>query len=405
MECDGESVKRILEDLAGFGGAPAFEHPLRVGAPNIGDRERFSARLDAAFARGWLSNDGPLAKEFERRVAQTAGTRYAVATCNATAALQLAIRAADLTGEIIVPSLTFAATAHVVSWLGLTPVFCDVDPLTGQIDPDHARTLIGPRTSAILAVHLWGRTAPAERLETIARRHGLALFFDASHAFACTRGGRPVGGFGDAEIFSFHSTKFVNAFEGGALVTNDESLARRVQSIRNFGITAEDEVSHVGINAKMNEASAAMGLTSLDSIDRFVARNLDNHRRYRAGLAGVPGIRLIPFDEGERHNYQYVVIEVDPRRAGISRDTLRHLLHQENVLARRYFHPGCHRMAPYTDRPPLPATEHLSERVLALPTGMSVTRAQVAKICEIIRVVVVNSQAIAERVPMEVGAR
>lgn len=399
-------MKRILEDLAGFGGAPAFERPLKVGAPNIGDRRRFSARLDAAFDRGWLSNGGPLVEEFERRVARTAGTSYAVATCNATTALQLVLRAAGLTGEVIVPSLTFAATAHAVSWLGLTPVFCDVDPESGQIAPDHVESLIGPRTSGILAVHLWGRAAPAERLEAIARRHGLALFFDASHAFACTAaGGRPVGSLGDAEVFSFHSTKFVNAFEGGAITTRDDALAHRLDALRNFGLTGENDVSWVGINAKMSEASGAMGLTSLDSVGEFVARNVANYRHYQAWLADVDGIRLIPFDERERNNYQYVIVEVDEERAGVGRDTLRHLLHQENVLAQRYFTPGCHQMAPYRGTAGLPGTEHLSARVLALPTGMGVTQEQVAEICQIIRLVMVNSQTISAREPVEAGVR
>lgn len=390
-------MKRKLEDLAVFGGAPAFATQLRVGAPNVGDRSRFYARLDAAFDRGWLSNGGPLVQEFERRVAEIAGTKHAIATCNATTALQLTMRAAGLTGEVIVPSLTFAATAHAVAWLGLTPVFCDVDPVTGQIDPGHAESLVGPRTSGILAVHLWGRTAPVERLKVLAHRYGLALMFDASHAFGCTRDGRPVGGGGLAEIFSFHSTKFVNAFEGGAIVTDDDGLAERAACMRNFGITGEDEVDYVGINAKMSEAAGAMGLTSLDGMARFVARNLANHRFYQDGLAGVRGLRLLPFDERERNNYQYVILEVDERQAGIDRDSLLGILHQENVLARRYFHPACHEMTPYRHSAALAGAERLSSRVLALPTGMGVGEREIAQICQIIRVIVDNSGAIARR--------
>jgi len=371
----------LTEDLTV---GPAFAVPLRVGTPNIGDRNAFWARLDAAFDRGWLSNGGPLMEEFEQRVALIAGTSHAVATSNATAALQLAIRAAGLTGEVIVPSLTFAATAHAVSWLGLDPVFCDVDPVTGQIDPDHAESLVTPATSGIMAVHLWGRTAPVAALEDLAARRGLALFFDSSHAFACTHAGRPVGTGGAGEVFSFHATKFVNAFEGGALVTDDDALAARVRSMLNFGLVDEDEVAYVGINAKMSEASAAMGLTSLDSLETFVVRNEANHRAYVAGLAGTPGLRLIPFDEQERNNFQYVILQVLPE-AALDRDGLLAVLKRENVLARRYFRPGCHEMAPYRGSTRLPHAEALTATVLALPTGMQVGEAGIAQICRIIR--------------------
>ncbi|UNO40771.1 aminotransferase class I/II-fold pyridoxal phosphate-dependent enzyme [Streptomyces sp. MST-110588] len=377
-----------MKPTTGTGRPPAFATPLRVGTPNIGDRERFWARLNGALDRGWLSNGGPLMREFEQRIAEQSGTRHAVATCNATAALQLALRAAGLTGEVIVPALTFAATAHAVAWIGLTPVFCDVDPDTGQLDPAHAESLIGPATSGILAVHLWGRTAPVEQLEKLAAAHGLALFFDASHAYACTHAGQPVGRAGNGEIFSFHSTKFVNAFEGGALVTDDDALAERALRMRNFGIAGEDLVEDVGINAKMSEAAAAMGLTSLDSLDRFVARNLANLRAYERGLAGVPGLRLLPFPEGERHNYQYVILEVDETVAGTGRDELLAVLRSENVLARKYFHPACHQMTPYRGPARLPHAERLAARVLALPTGTQVGEAGISEICRIVRAAV-----------------
>jgi dTDP-4-amino-4,6-dideoxyglucose len=368
----------------GLAASPAFAVPLRVGTPNIGDRHAFWVRMNAAFDRGRLTNGGPLMEEFEQRVALIAGTRHAVATSNATTALQLAIRAAGLTGEVIVPSLTFAATAHAVSWLGLDPVFCDVDPATGQIDPGHAESLVTSATSGIMAVHLWGRTAPVAALEDLAARRRLALLFDSAHAFACTHAGRPVGTGGAGEVFSFHSTKFVNAFEGGALVTDDDALAARVRSMRNFGLVGEDEVAYVGINGKMSEPSAAMGLTSLDSLDTFVARNEANYRAYVAGLDGTPGVRLIPFDEQERNNFQYVVLQVLPE-ASRDRDGLLAVLERENVIARRYFRPGCHEMAPYRRSIRLPHSETLAATVLALPTGMQVREPGVAQVCRIIR--------------------
>lgn len=381
-------MKHVLEDLAAFGGTPAFRTPLSVGRPNIGDRDALFARLGGALDRSWLSNGGPLAEEFERRVAEVAGTRFCVATCNATAGLQLALRAAGVTGEVIVPSLTFAATAHAVSWIGLTPVFCDVDPATGAIDPAHAASLVGPATGAILAVHVWGRAAPVRELEELAGRRGLALFFDAAHAFGCTAHGRPVGGSGNGEVFSFHSTKFVNSFEGGALVTDDAGLARRARRMRNFGIADGDRVAHLGLNAKLSEAAAAMGLTSLDSMPRFIEHNYLNYVSYRTGLAGLPGIEVLGFDEGERNNYQYVIVTVDEREAGLDRDALLRILAAENVHGRAYFSPGCHQMSPYDTGSRLPHTERLASRVLALPTGIAVTPRDAALVAGIIRVAV-----------------
>ena len=381
-------MKNVLEDLAAFGGTAAFSTPHSVGRPNIGNREALFQRLNAALDRAWLSNGGPLAEEFERRIAEIAGTRFCVATCNATAGLQLALRAAGVTGEVIVPSMTFAATAHAVSWIGLTPVFCDVDPVTGAIDPTHAASLIGPETSAILAVHVWGRAAPVRELEDLAQRHGLALFFDAAHAFGCTAGGRPVGGGGDGEVFSFHSTKFVNSFEGGALVTDNPELATRARRMRNFGIAEADQVEYVGLNAKLNEAAAAMGLTSLDSMDRFVAQNRANYLAYRDGLAGLPGIAVLGFDERERNNYQYVIVTVDERAAGLDRDALLGILAAENVYGRAYFSPGCHQMRPYDSGDRLPHTERLASRVLALPTGIAVLPQDAALIAGVIRLAV-----------------
>ncbi|MCO1580364.1 aminotransferase class I/II-fold pyridoxal phosphate-dependent enzyme [Crossiella sp. SN42] len=394
-------MKAVVGELARFGGTPEFRTPLRLGRPNIGDRARFFARLGGALDRGWLSNGGPLVAEFEDRVARITGARHCVATCNATLALQLAIRAAGWRGEVIVPALTFAATAHAVAWLGLTPVFCDVDPVTGGLDPGHAATLIGPRTSGILGVHLWGRGHRLDELTELAHRHGIGLLFDAAHAFACSWRGRPIGSFGAAEVFSFHSTKFVHAFEGGALVTDDDALAERARSLRNFGLTGPDEVAQVGVNAKMSEASAAMGLTSVDSLEEFRAHNAHNHARYTAGLAAAPGIRLLAFDPAEDNNFQYVVAEVDETVTGLGRDTLHEVLLAENVLARRYFHPGCHLMAPYRDGTRLPHTEALAARSLALPTGTAVGAEQIDRLCRLLRFAARNGRAIQDRIGAE----
>jgi len=248
-------------------------------------------------------------------------------------------------------------------------------------------------------VHVFGRPCQIDRLSELAERHGLSLILDAAQAVGCTYRGSPIGGFGVAEVFSFHATKYLNSFEGGAIVTNDDELAERARAMRNLGMNDEREQVVGGINGRMTEASAAMGLTSLEAMSTIISTNRRNHRLYRSGLAGIGGVRLREMAPGEQANYQYVVIEVDGGVAGADRDTVLHALAEQNVLARPYFHPACHQIPPYADNPavytplPLPRTEALSDRVLSLPTGMAIGAAEISAICEIIRAVCAGGQA------------
>jgi len=369
-----------------FGGEPAFAAPRHVGAPNLGDRDAFLARIGEALDRRWLTNRGPLVEEFETRVAARLGVEYCVAMCNGTTALEIAVRALGLSGEVILPSFTFVATAHALQWQRITPVFCDIEPDGYNLDPARVEAHITPRTTGIVGVHLFGRPAQVDALRRVADRHGLALLYDAAHAFGCSRGGATIGRFGDCEVLSFHATKFVNACEGGAVVTDDADLAHRVRLMQNFGFEGLDRVTHVGVNGKMSEVCAAMGLTSLDGEAAMVAVNRRRHDAYHEGLREVPGLALMGYDPSERNNWQYAVVEVDRRAAGLSRDQLVELLRAENVLARRYFHPGCHRMEPYRSLYPhaghlLPRTEQVCGRVMALPTGGAASADDVARIC------------------------
>ncbi len=389
--------KARAEDFAIFGGNPAFEELLYVGRPNLGNRRLFLQRINAALDRRWLTNNGPFVREFEQRIQNRTGIDHAVAVCNATAGLEILARALDLSGEVIVPAFTFIATAHAFRWLGLTPVFCDVDPFTHTIDPRQVETLITPRTSAIVGVHLWGRPCHVDALESLARRHGLKLIFDAAHAFGSSYRGRMVGGFGDAEVFSFHATKSINALEGGAVVTYNAALASRLRQMRDFGFASDHgDVIDIGTNGKMNEISAAMGLTLLDSMDDIIATNRQVYRRYLYGLAGIPGIRPVIYDECEENTFHYVVVEVDEAQAGLSRDQLLDILRAENVMARRYFHPGCHRAEPYRSDPryagvSMPVTDALSQRVLALPSASAVGIDKADAICKLIRLAIEQS--------------
>jgi dTDP-4-amino-4,6-dideoxygalactose transaminase len=288
--------KARFEDLAITGVAPAFAGPLHVGRPNVGNQERLMSRIQEVIESRWFSNNGPRVQEFEREAARYLGVRHFIAMCNGTIALEIAIRAAGFRGEVIVPSFTFVATAHSLQWQEITPVFCDIDPRSHNIDPAQVERLITPRTTGIVGVHLWGRPCDVEALEEIAQRRGLGLLFDAAHAFGCSRRGTMVGNFGRAEVFSFHATKFLNTFEGGAVATNDDELASRIRLMKNFGFAGYDNVVYPGTNGKMTEMSAVMGLTGLESIDEFVATNRINHHLYSSGLADIPGITVAAYD-------------------------------------------------------------------------------------------------------------
>lgn len=393
-------MKHHLDDLAVFGGPRAFAQPLHVGRPNLGDRGRLLARIDELLDRRWFTNDGPLVQEFESRLAESTGAKHCIAVCNGTAALELAVRAAGLEGEVIMPAFTFVATAHALQWLGLRPVFCDIESETHTIDAERIEELITPRTAALVGVHVWGRPCRINRLQEIADRHGLKLLFDAAHAFGCTWRGRPIGNFGLAEVFSFHATKFVNAFEGGAIATNDDPLAARLRLMRNFGFAGYDQVVSLGINAKMSEVSAAMGLTSLDACEEFIAANRRNHEWYQQQLGGFAGLSVLAYDASERSNYQYVVVEVDAEQSGLTRDELLDVLWAENVLARRYFFPGCHRMEPYASMNGsrrLPVTDLIAGRVLLLPTGATIGRPEIEAICSIIRTALAEAARVRQR--------
>jgi dTDP-4-amino-4,6-dideoxygalactose transaminase len=392
---------RAVPALAIFGAAPAFAEQVHVGRPNIGHRGRFLARLNDILDRRWFTNRGDYVIELERRIARLTGVRNCVLVTNGTIGLELLIRALDLRGEVIVPAFTFVATAHALQWQEITPVFADIDAKTHCLDPRSVEAAITPRTTGIIGVHLWGRPCAIDELTALAARHKLKLLFDAAHAFGCTYGRRMIGSFGEAEVFSFHATKIMHTFEGGAIVTNNDELAEKLRLMQNFGFKGYDNVVYLGINGKMSEVSAAMGLTNLESLEKIVARNRANYRDYAKHLAKLPGVKLFPYDGRNRSNYQYVVALVG-RDASLTRDELVAVLHAENIMARRYFYPGVHRMAPYRSVAPdayrlLPRTEEVCREVLVLPTGPSVTGKQVARICAVIRSALSHAALVRQR--------
>lgn len=385
-----------------LGGAALFAEPCVVNRPVAPERGAFLASIDSILSSRRFTNDGPIVRRFEQQVAERCGVEHVVACANGTLALELLARVHELRGEVIVPAFTFVATAHAFRGNGLTPVFCDVELDSMNMDPASCSAAMSERTSAICAVHLWGRAAPVQALTRIAGEFSARLYFDAAHAFGCSHNGRPIGGFGTAEVFSFHATKILHTMEGGGIATNDEALARELRLVRNFGFSNYDQVDRLGTNAKMHEMSAACGLAVLAGLDDHIELARQAQQRYRDRIEGMDGLRLIDFDPSEQSNFQYVVAEVDENRFGLGRDALTLALRAEGILARRYFHPGVHRMEPYCSesqpRVALPNTEALARRVLLLPGGGAIRGDEVELVVDAIERIHEHRQAVAAHV-------
>ena len=358
--------------------------PIRVGFPNLGDRARLHRLLDEILDRAWLTNHGPFERELEARLCDLIGTRHCIPVANATLGLLVALRALIPDGEVAMPAFTFPAAAHVTRLLGLRPVFCDIEPHHHHLDPRDAACRLTADTAGLVAVHLWGRPCNTDELEDLAADR--PVIYDAAHAFGATHRGRPIGSNGRCEVFSFHATKLVTSFEGGAIATDDDDLAGRLRLMINFGFAGRDQVVASGINAKLSEIHAAMGLVSLDLLPQILAANAANLDQYTVLLAEVPGVRLVT--EPDCGNLSYVVVEIDEQVAGAHRDATMAYMRARGIDTRRYFYPGVHRMEPYrTERPEeaLPVTETVCERVLQLPTGLAMTEEDINYVCRTFR--------------------
>ncbi|WP_341645459.1 DegT/DnrJ/EryC1/StrS family aminotransferase [Thauera sp. SDU_THAU2] len=391
--------KTHLTQFACFGGTPSFAEELPVGQINLPPWDEFEAMFADIFQRGYYTNHGPLVAELETAVARTLGVRHAICITNGTVALAIAALTLRLAGEVIVPAFTFPGTVQALSWAGLKPVFADVDPTTHTLSATTVAARISPHSCAVLGVHLWGHPCDPVGLQALCDDHGLQLFYDAAHAFGCGHAGRPIGGLGRIEAFSFHATKIISGAEGGCLTTDDDEVASRARTIRNFH--QAETFANVGlrINGKMSEAQAAMALLSLRHFDRHRGRNRRIFDVYRQRAATWPDIRLYDFPDGEAHNYQYAVLEISPA-AALTRDELITLLHAENVLARRYFSPGVHRLSPYAeqpDPPALPVTEALCRNVMQIPLGPRVDAEAAHRICDLIELALAEGGSIAPR--------
>jgi len=368
-----------------LGGTPRITGNLPITRPTLPGGAEVASDVAEIIAGGQLTN-GERVAAFEERAAAYLGVEHAVAVSSCSIGLLLVARCLGLEGEVILPSYTFCATAHALLWNGLVPVFVDCRADTWNIDPARAAAAITPRTSAIFAVHVFGNPCALDELTALARRHGLALVVDAAHAFGSRYAGRPVGGWGAAEVFSLSPTKVLVAGEGGLIGTRDPRLAERLRMARNYGHAGDYDCRLCGVNARMTEMNAALGLRCLAALEENLERRLHRVWEYVARLGGLPGVSVQRVRPGDRSTYKDFTIRVDERAFGLDRDDLAQALAAEGIATKKYYHPAVHDQQAYRAfRPPagrLPVTCDLARRALSLPLYSHMPPAEVAAVVE-----------------------
>ncbi|MEM7130475.1 MAG: DegT/DnrJ/EryC1/StrS family aminotransferase [Chloroflexota bacterium] len=372
-----------------LGGKPICQEPMGIVQPNFPDLATIAEPLSAMLNAGQLTNHCRYVPTLEEELTMYLHVPHCVAVSNGTMGLILALAGLQLTGEVILPSFTYSATAHALAWAELEPVFADICPDTFNLDPQAVEAAITPNTSAILAVHVYGHPCDVEGLQRVAERYDLALIFDAAHAFGATYRGRPIGGFGHAEVFSFHATKLFPVGEGGCVTTTDPQLAEYVDLARKFGNPGGDDTLFPGLNAKMQEFNALLGLENLKAISQVI----ENRRAYAAQiqerLSQLPGLCFQKVQPDVTVTYQNLALLIDEGLFGLSRDKLHKGLEVENVLTRKYFYPPLHQHTAYAKRvhssiESLPCTEKIANNVLCLPIYSIMEEETIDRLCEAI---------------------
>ncbi len=367
-----------------------MDKPVFVTSPSLPPLDDFIPSLRKIWENKWLTNNGEFHREFEKRLAEYLGVKYVSLFTNGMIALQIGMQALRITGEVITTPFTFVATTHAIHWNSCKPVFCDIEPDTFTLDPKKVESLITPKTTAIMPVHVYGNPCNHEKLQKIADTYGLKLFYDAAHVFGVEKDGVNICNWGDLSMLSFHATKVFNTFEGGALVTNDENMKKRIDYLKNFGFAGETSVIAPGSNGKMDEFRAAFGLLQLELVDGEIAKRQKVAERYRKALKDVPGIRMLYDIPGVRHNYAYFPILIDQLKFGMSRDELYEKLKRQNIMTRRYFYPLCSDFPTYRGLPSaapanLPVAAQTAQNILCLPMFADLTEEQQTTICEMIK--------------------
>lgn len=385
-----------MNKLAVLGGKPIFESQAKLVDITFSDRLLIHKRIDKVLDSSQLTNDGKYLLQLEREISARIKTP-SLAVANATLGLILAMKGLGVKGNIIMPSFTFCATSHSAVWAGLKPKFVDIDAKTLNIDPKRVEEAVDDNTVAIIGVHTFGNPCDVDVLVKIAKKHSLKLLFDAAHAFGAEYKGKPVGGFGDAEVFSTHATKTLVTGEGGFVATNDKKLFDYVKRGRNFGFDDKNsDTLFYGTNAKMTELGAIIGLDSLKGLDVAVKRKNETAKLFIKRLSKVPGLSFQQVTPGAKHAHLFFGMLVDEKEFGIDRDKLSQALAAENIMTRKYFYPPIHRHSSYKEYAPLnlPVTERVSKSVLCLPINAKLSPEKAGMICDAIENIHANAAAI-----------
>lgn len=351
-----------------------MEHqkPITVTSPLLPPLEELEVYMKDIWSRKWITNNGQYHQELEHALCEYLGVKYISLFTNGTLPLITALQALRITGEVITTPYSFVATTHSLWWNGIRPVFVDVDPRTGNLDPDKIEAAITPRTTAIMPVHVYGNPCDTERIRAIACKYGLRVIYDAAHAFGVRVDGESVLNAGDISTLSFHATKTYNTVEGGALICHDAETKQRIDYLKNFGFAGETEVVAPGINSKMDEVRAAYGLINLKHVDAAIEARHRVAARYREALRGVEGITFFDDMPHVQHNYSYFPIFVDAAKYGMTRDELYFKMRDAQVLGRRYFYPLISTFSTYRGLPSatsanLPVATRMADEVICLP--------------------------------------
>jgi dTDP-4-amino-4,6-dideoxygalactose transaminase len=367
-----------------------IDEPIMVTRPLMPPLEEYYEYLKDIWDSKWLTNNGKYHQALEKALCEYLGIKYISLFSNGTLALVIALQALRITGEVITTPYSFVASTHALWWNNIKPVFVDIDPVSFNLDPNKIEAAITPYTTAILPVHVYGNPCDVYRIEEIANTYGLKVIYDACHTFGVTINNIPILNFGDLSVMSFHATKVYTTFEGGAIVCHDEVTKKRLDSLKNFGFSNEITVVAPGINSKMNEVQAAMGLLQLKYVDKAIASRKKISDQYREGLKGIAGLKYMEDFPGVKHCYPYFPVFINKEKFGKTRNEVFEELKKHNIYGRRYFYPLISQFPTYrgleSSQPgKMPIAERIAEEVLCLPIYPDLSESVVEYICNLLR--------------------
>lgn len=366
--------------------AKKFETPILVTKSAMPSLQHYMEYLQEIWNTRILTNNGPLHTRLEKKLEEYLKVPNVTMFTNGHLGLDCAIRALNLKGEVITTPFTFVSTTHAISMNGLKPVFCDIKMSDYTMDESKIEGLINENTCAIVPVHVYGHPCNVEKIQEIADKYHLAVIYDAAHAFGVEVDGKGIAEFGDLSMFSFHATKVFNTIEGGAVTYRNGEYKKQLNLLKNFGISGPEDIDIIGLNAKMNEFQAAMGLANLETIDEKILNRKQAYTTYLEKLAEVPGLRFVKLADNITQNYSYMPVLVEEDKFGKTRDQLFDALAEYNVFARKYFYPLISNTEAYADvDADVPVAQYVSDRILCLPLYGDMTVAEVMQICDIIR--------------------